>query len=242
MLRKYLSFDEAISIYLKIKTGRYKDWKLKKFTHPINLRNNPFDYVTFEEVLLEELYHLPAGFTPANIIDAGANIGLTSAYFASLFPGASIISLEPELENFKLLAANANQYLNVQPLRAGLWSHEAWLSVINVNDGNNAFQVEVSTVETDQSIKAYSVKNIMEQKHWTQLDLLKIDVEGSEKEIFEGDTSWLASVKIMMIEFHDRFKPGCEDAVFAAADKCNFKSFAQGENHVFINLDLVDHH
>src|SRR5690606_16666685 len=120
LLNKYLSFNEALSIYFKIKTGRFNNWKLKKLNYPFHIRNNPFDYVTFEEVLLEELYNLPNDFKPLTIIDAGANIGLTSVYFASKYPNATIVSLEPEAENFKLLKNNTQYYANVYPMFAGL--------------------------------------------------------------------------------------------------------------------------
>ena len=39
-------------------------------------------------------------------IDAGANIGLTSIYFANKFPNAKIVALEPEIDNYIILQKN----------------------------------------------------------------------------------------------------------------------------------------
>ena len=239
-LKKYLSLNEAISIYFKMKTGQYQGWKLKKLIHPVSLRNNPYDYATFEEVILKEEYNLPNDFKPLTIIDAGANIGLTSAYFASKYPNASIVSLEPDLENFNWLKNNTKLYPNVHPMLAGLWNQSGHLAVTHTSEGNNAFRVEVLPGYQEGSIAAFTVSEIMRLQNWKTVDLLKIDVEGAEKEIFEKNAEWLPKVKMLVVELHDRFKPGCSDAVFSATGQYHFKFYQQGENHVFVNQDLLD--
>ena len=50
------------------------------------------------------------------------------------------------------------------------------------------------------------------------LDLLKIDIEGAEKEILENADSWMPSVKAVVIELHDRYKPGCSRAFYRATN------------------------
>ena len=238
-LKKYLSWNEAISIYFKMKSGQYHEWKLKKLIHPVSLRNNPYDYATFEEVILKEEYKLPNDFKPLTIIDAGANIGLTSAYFASKYPNASIVSLEPDLENFNWLKNNTKLYKNVHPMLAGLWNQSGHLAVTHTSEGNNAFRVEVLPGYQEGSIAAFTVSEIMRLQNWKTVDLLKIDVEGAEKEIFEKNAEWLPKVKMLVVELHDRFKPGCADAVFAVTGRYNFTYYEQGENHVFVNQDLL---
>jgi len=44
------------------------------------------------------------------------------------------------------------------------------------------------------------------------IDLLKIDIEGSEKEVFEA-CDWQDRLDSIVIELHDRFKPGCSQVV-----------------------------
>jgi tRNA1(Val) A37 N6-methylase TrmN6 len=66
------------------------------------MRKNPYDYATFEEVLLREDYNIDFGFEPRTIIDGGANIGLTS-FFANKYPQADIVAVEPEEGNFEML-------------------------------------------------------------------------------------------------------------------------------------------
>lgn len=45
-------------------------------------------------------------YLPSQIIDAGANIGVSSVYFSSMYENSFIFAIEPEINNFKLLTFN----------------------------------------------------------------------------------------------------------------------------------------
>ena len=236
-LKKHLSFREAISIYLKIKKGNYDSFRLKKLQHPFSMRKNPYDYATFEEVLLREDYNIDFGFEPRTIIDGGANIGLTSVFFANKFPNANIVAVEPEKENFQMLQKNTNSYSNISLLNAGIWDHNTFLSVVDEGKGNNAFTVKEVPVNTENAIKALSVYEIMKQQDWSTIDILKLDIEGTEKNIFEKNyESWLPFVRVLIVELHDRMIEGSSESVFNTISKYNFSKEIKGENHIFFNL------
>ena len=235
-LREYLPLPEALSFYFKLKSGKGKGLTLKKLLHPFSLRDNPFDYATFEEVLLREEYGIELDFVPSRIIDAGANIGLTALYFANRFPQSRIVSLEPDADNFEWLVRNTKPYNQVIPMKCGLWSHDAYLQVIDEGQGNNAFTVKETSADTTGAISAISVPSIMKSQHWEFIDLLKIDIEGSEKTVFDNNyESWLPKVKVLVIELHDRMVHGASSAVFKAVGKYDFSFGIKGENIVFSN-------
>ena len=64
-----------------------------------------------------------------------------------------------------------------------------------------------------------------------KVDLLKIDIESAEKELFEGslDSAWLQDVSVIMIELHDRLKPGCSSAFYRAVSQFEFSQHVVGE-------------
>src|SRR5690606_16005456 len=62
---------------------------------------------------------IASGHTPL-IIDAGANIGASTLYFANEFPAARVIGIEPEPGNFKLAGENCGGTANIEMLQAGL--------------------------------------------------------------------------------------------------------------------------
>jgi FkbM family methyltransferase len=238
-LIEHLPFGEALAVYLAMKTGRWNDFRLKKLKHPFAMRNNPYDFATFEEVLLQETYHIPAGFVPETIIDGGANIGLTAIYFASKFPGASIVSVEPDKENFQFLRENSRPYPNIIPLQAGIWSKETYLQLIDSGKGNNAFTVEESESAGGNVFRALTPGGIMRQRQWKSIDILKLDIEGSEKNVFESNyEDWLPFVNMLIIELHDMLMPGSSATVLEVLSAYGFSGSSKGENWIFINNRL----
>jgi hypothetical protein len=99
-LLRHLRFSEALSIYLKVKRHQQEGLRISSLKKPFALRDNPYDYATFEEVLVRQTYQVDLGFSPGRIIDGGGNIGLTAAYFASRYPAANIVTVEPDPNNF----------------------------------------------------------------------------------------------------------------------------------------------
>lgn len=182
---------------------------------------------------------LPAGTAPASIIDGGGNIGLTAVFFANNFPSAKIVTVEPDTDNFKLLEANCLPYENITPVKAGIWSHPAQLKVVDKGFGNNAFTVQEVDVNTAGSITALGIEDIRQKEKWDTIDVVKLDIEGSEKQVFEKNyESWLPKTRILFIELHDRMVPGSSKAVFAAVSKYDFTCVIAGENLLFVNKAL----
>lgn len=239
-LRRQLSFSEALKIYLKLKTNDYRNWSSPVLRYPFSLRNNKFDYYTYLEVILHKGYNVSFDFVPKTIIDGGGNIGLTAAFFATKFSKATIVTLEPDRSNFELLQHNTARYSNIHPICAGLWPQTTHLVVNDYGQGANGLVVEETNEKTQGAVPAYSITDVLAQMGWTSVDLLKLDVEGAEKEIFSHHyESWLPKTKVLIVEMHDRMKKGCSKAVFSAINQYNFSFEVAGENVVFTNEDLV---
>ena len=78
------------------------------------------------------------------IVDAGANCGLVSIFFANLYPDATIISVEAHPGNFLALKRNAAAYPNIQPIKAAVWDAVVLVDVsasMNLRvDGRTVFE------------------------------------------------------------------------------------------------------
>lgn len=235
-LQKQLGFLKAVSFYRKVKSGNLSNLQTDNLAQPFNLRNNPFDYATFEEVILNEAYNIPLGFEPTYIIDGGGNIGLTACFFATKFPKAAIVTIEPDTENYNLLQLNCKSYANIHTLQCGIWKNDTHLKIENTHVGNNAFTVTESNDAGTDTIKALTILSVMEQFNMPHIDVLKLDIEGSEKEVFEENfEKWLPLTKVLIIELHDEMKKGCSRAVFNAVNKYDFSFDTKGENIIFTN-------
>lgn len=238
ILSKHLSFFEACDIYQQLKRKNLISARLRGYEHPLYFRKNAYDFVTFCEVTLRESYNctLP---TADFIIDGGGNIGLTAVYFARQYPDALIATVEPEGENFELLIKNAASRPQIKPLLGGIWSRSTNLEIVDSGSGNNAFTVAEIDTPIAGSIKAYTIPDIMSLHGRSTIDIVKLDIEGAEKNVFaSGYEDWLPHTRLLIIELHDRMQTGCSKAVFTALSHYDFSCTVQGENLLFYNNDV----
>lgn len=202
--------------------------------HPIWLRGRTSDIYAFVQVLVDEQYDFPIEH-PAAIVDAGANIGLASIWFASKFPHARIIAVEPEKSNYELLLRNVAPFPNVTPVHAAVWSHRGTLVLDDPNnEGPAAFQTRElgDSPSPGQRVPCFTIPELMSEYDLTWVDLLKVDIEGAEKEVFGSAVEWIESVGAIAIELHDRFKAGCSRSFYAAVTEFPVEE-RRGEN-VFV--------
>ena len=79
-------------------------------------------------------------------------------------------------------------------------------------------------------VQAYSVKDLLWTYQFPRVDFLKIDIEGSEVEVLGTARDWIGSVSTMMVELHDRFRPGCQAALEAAIAQTGLAVIEQRTN------------
>ncbi len=140
------------------------------------------------------------------IVDAGANIGASAVYFAMAYPGARIVAIEPEAENFAVLQKNI-EGLDAECLHAGLSSSQGRLKVSNPGGGAWSFRTEPAD---EAGIPRVTIPDIYERECGSGGAfpfIVKIDIEGAEADVFAANTGWLAKTPVVMIELHDWLFP-----------------------------------
>lgn len=194
---------------------------------PILIRVQSSDFIVLRQVMADREYELAAATTPSVIVDAGANIGVTSVFYANRYPGARIFAIEPERSNFEMLVKNAAPYQNIVPIHGALWSKSTSVAVCDPEKYNH-WGVRVSEEPSVVTTQAFSVADLMRQYELTSIDILKLDIEGAETEVFETSDQWIGKVGMLAVETHDRFRPGCSSAFEKAAMSFKYH-FRQGE-------------
>jgi len=193
-----------------------------------------------QKVFLQHEYAVPFSIVPRTIVDAGANIGAAALYFAKAYPGAHIIAIEPENSNFALLQRNCAGVSNITLVRAALWHETAELQLVDPQAEKDSFSYLPTRVGENADIRAVCVNDILEEFNFNHIDILKIDIEGAEREIFRfGNRDWLDKVGVIAIELHDRFKSGCAESFYSALHGRRFSQEIRGEM-VFIDLQGDD--
>ena len=233
-LRRYgrvFRYDDAIKLVLPANGEKLKRIYSKGLRRWISIRSNTTDLAVALKILENREYEIQMEWEPQLIIDAGANIGVSSLFFAKRFPSALIHAIEPEPQNFALLMSNCEGVINIVPHHAALWSHSARLSIKNENVEKWMFAVEEKPDSGD--VPAITIPEILAMAGASVVDLLKLDVEGAEKAIFSnGAGEWLPSVRVILIELHDRYTPGCSNAFYSSICNRRFSQEVSGENLV----------
>lgn len=242
-LRKF-TFFQAVVLFFKVEILKVQHLQFKGVN--IYLRKGTSDHIVFFQVMVYESYEFAKKWRGVNVvIDAGANIGISTCYFSTLFPSAKILSIEPESGNFSQLIKNTDSLENVKPLMKALWKNDGVLIIDGTSNETWSFKVkeddEAHGNESASQIDAVSIDALVSQFDLECIDLLKIDIEGAEYDLFlENYKSWLPRVKYIMIELHDGYKKGCSTTVMKALANFNFSiQLTRKEIIVFINNDLV---
>ena len=141
------------------------------------------------------------------IIDCGSNIGSSSRYFSEIFKDAKIISIEPDYSNFLISEKNINK-LSTNNINSAIASKNYNYKIIKYSDPR-AYQVKIKKNNRDHKNlkKTLKINEILKKEKQNSPFIIKIDIEGFEKELFESNFQWMDKFKIIIIEIHDWMIP-----------------------------------
>ncbi len=201
--------------------------------NPVHIRLRTTDASTYADILLRGEYNFDLPFSPRTIVDAGANIGMASIYFTHKYPEARRIAIEAESSNFAVLARNVRPYPAIIPVHAALWNRDGEISVSEPDPATGAHGKSgfVTHQGSGVKVRAITMRTLMQEMQMPSIDLLKADIEGAEKEVFE-DCDWIDDIRCLIVELHDRFRPGCSEAVISVVR--GFSKIQRGETSLYV--------
>ncbi len=226
LLNKVLCSGKRIEFCLNAKSVRYPLW----------FRTGTSDLQVFNDVICDKAYsYIEKMQNVSFVIDCGANVGYFSALCLSMFPDCTVVAVEPDKENFKIMQRNLAPYVGrIKAINAGVWSHRTALAISAkpYRDGREwTRQVRECLPGEASDLSGVDISTIMEEAGRKRVSLLKIDIEGSETVVFSKNfENWIQSVDVIMIELHDDsdFGKG-SDAFYDAINGKQFSITRQGE-------------
>jgi FkbM family methyltransferase len=153
---------------------------------------------------------------PKVIYDLGANVGVSSLFFASLYPQATVYGFEPLPENFEVCLLNYRGIRNSSQVFPWAVGSKSGLATFDCKNDSRGGRLEsthqdpnLETVAQIQ-VKIISVTDLIEKEGLPPPDLLKIDVEGAEYDVLEGLAGYADSVRSIYLETHgDNLRRDC---------------------------------
>lgn len=132
------------------------------------------------------------------ILDLGSNIGLSALYFSLTIPNAEIVLVEPSNRNMEIARQNTRG-LKCHYVNGAIASGKSRISLVDPGLGPDSYRV---CMEEDGLIETYTVNEILNSFNSTPY-LVKIDIEGSELNLFDANTNWIDTFPLLIIELHD---------------------------------------
>jgi FkbM family methyltransferase len=181
---------------------------------PIYCRPRTSDFAMLRQVLGKKEYDFASDAAPRVVIDAGANVGYASLFFANKYPQARVLAIEPDQGNCSMFRRNCSPYQSIQLVEGALWGSNSLVRILDDTVDKFAFQVTEDEQKEAPLIRAYALDSLSREYGLDDLDIVKMDIEGAECEVFTSPSrEWLWKVGVLMVELHDRFRSGATTAL-----------------------------
>jgi FkbM family methyltransferase len=225
--------------YIKVNPSTGSSVYLRPFTSDKDVYLQVFVNEDYKSVI--SIYEQIFKKQPIKIIDCGSNIGLTTVYFKEKYPKAEFLAIEPFADNISMMKLNfeVNNINKTGIIEGGVWNKTEKLFLNRDFRDGKEWSISVGTPNgSGGEIQAFSVLDIINQKG--DIDILKIDIEGSEKQLFadiEYAKKFLQKVKCVAIEIHDEFD--CRESIYQAFRQSNFFYFDISDTTIAINRSYM---
>lgn len=176
------------------------------------------------ELWYEQAYFPNDFYSPKSndmIVDIGANVGMFTLQVAKKNPNCKIAAFEPLPDNFSCLSKNISNFsLQTATLHQYAISNNFRQDLI-VESGNRSLDHQL-VYQSDKHIIApqslpvsvIPVEAIFDIINCSKITLMKIDIEGAERDIFESiSESTLKCIHSLAIEYHDHLRPGTHSLI-----------------------------
>jgi FkbM family methyltransferase len=199
-LRIFSDF-ESIANYRRLRSGKAQERTQVRVRalhgQPVWLRPSTTDMDVFWDTFVWQ-FHV-TGSQPASVLDLGSNIGLTAAHYASLFPTARVVCVEMDRENADLCRANLEPFgSRCEVVHGAVWSSNGVVRYA----GQDEWGFHVA--ETGTPVASYTLSSLLD-KFGDAVDLVKIDIEGAEREVFQSSDGWHTRIRQAIVEVHEPY-------------------------------------
>ena len=173
---------------------------MKDFYHPVFMNYREFFvYDRYREFDLENC---------VTVLDAGGSVGLFTRYM--LNKGAKqVVTVECDDRSIVALKTNFAQYPQVKIVEKALADTEGQIQLFWRDDNPLVNTVDLNSVEfnfenpNSKWVDSTTLLKIVEEQDWQTIDLIKIDIEGSEYAVIDSTPdSIFERVGKILLEYH----------------------------------------
>jgi FkbM family methyltransferase len=167
----------------------------------------------FDEVFMNECYR-SSQEAPKTILDCGSNIGMSIVFFKSIWPFAHITGVEASPHVFKLLEKNVENVPDVSVVNVAVGDHHGEIPFYSAIQHSLLGSTNPRRGGAEPiNVTSIPISDLIHEP----IDLLKMDIEGSEGNAFSEleSSGKIRLIREMLIEYHHHLPE----------QKCDFTSF-----------------
>ena len=195
-------FREFLILYiLHSNKKRYIKYRGISFSgFKFNVVDMPSFLWQIKEIFIDKIYKFNIINPNGLIIDCGVNIGVSLLYFSRYYPNSKIIGFEADRNISIVCSENLfNNFIdNVLLINAAVWINNDGISF----DSDGADGGAISMNSSNKLIDSVRLKDKLGE--FSEVELLKLDIEGAELELLIDCKNSLKNVNNIFIEYHSR--------------------------------------
>lgn len=198
---------------LSVKSIIYPTWNKEVTQDIFGMKIHGFNYGTilylFNEIFINDEYAFDKNAESLNIIDCGANIGMSILYFKYKSPNCSIKGFEPNPHVFKLLEKTiiSNGFKNVSIHNVALSDKDEELEFYlpeNIGSLGGSLLQE----RGGDNLHIVQARKLSDFINNQSVSLLKMDIEGAEWAVFRDliNNDQLKNISELQVEYHHKIE------------------------------------
>ena len=216
-MSEWLRFRRFRFLEKMVRKQILKEIRPVQFAHPespgkLFLRPGTADFGIFWEIFIDRFYNALLRYPPGNlasevrlIVDLGGNCGLFTRFAILHYPQAHIVTVEPDTANLDVCRMNVQASGNgdaVKLIRACAAAKNGQASLYRIGRLTSGYSM-VDASEGAESIDTLTVPEILMRAGFdSEIDSMKCDIEGAEREVFANCREWIGRVRCLTIELH----------------------------------------
>jgi FkbM family methyltransferase len=185
-----IGLKNTFKIFFKVKNSQKGITTIHLNNYEFFIRNNTDIGASFnfykKQFILKDNSEDPIEY----IIDGGANIGQQTIRFINSYKNLKkIVAVELDTGSFEYLKRNTEKCKKVCIINKALSNSNKERFYVS---SNNSEMSKITDKDTGKKIESISINEIIKINDLPRVDLLKLNIEGEEPNLFLGDTSWLS--------------------------------------------------
>ena len=168
------------------------------------------DWITFRGIWSHQDYFHPLINRCRTILDVGANIGIAAVWLKALIPEAELACVEPDPRNLPLARLNlAENGISAKIFECAVapYSGRTRLGIEDFYGKSSLEDARLYAHSEFVEVETRRIPEILDDLGWHRVDLLKMDIEGMERDILADGGDWLARVGLILLEVHPNTSP-----------------------------------